>query len=216
MISIPDRSPDRSPDRDLDAEREDLYDRLTRGIAVALEVYAEAALARRRADAAAEGRNAFDLPTGPPGSIEIDCALGFAVELLRGAGDEPLAWLIVEAMALRGGPPRKIVDAIIALRTLHQGGPPPLVETARKAAGAARWIGPGDVVRHETYDGEWTVVSVGVTVHHIGRRTVRWALCRIGSENMATQKRFPLDSLTRVPRPTIEPLRVHSDHRGRR
>jgi hypothetical protein len=132
MLSIPNHD----PDRDLAAEADDVYDRLTRGISVGLDVHADAATARRRAEAAAEGRTQFDLPPGSPGPIEIDAALGFAVELLRGAGDEPLAWLIVEAMALRGGPPRKILDAIIALRTLHQGGPPPLVETARKAAAA--------------------------------------------------------------------------------
>lgn len=131
MLNIPSHpAPDSG--RDLDAEREDLYDAMTRRITIALDVYAEASSARRGSWA-----DASDLD-GPPGTIDVDAVLGFAVDLLRGAGDEPLAWLLVECLALRGGPPAKVMEAIIAMRTLHKGGPPPLLYTARAAATAGQ------------------------------------------------------------------------------
>jgi hypothetical protein len=142
MLTLP--KPD--PDRDFDAEREDLYERLTRGITVALDVYADARLAEaRRRGAGPDESAAIDRPVPPP--IAARAALDFAIDLLRAEGREDVAWLIVETLALRGGSPAKVMDAVVALHTLHKGPPPPLVETARKAAAAGAGRRPLQLAR---------------------------------------------------------------------
>jgi hypothetical protein len=181
----------------------DVLARLDGEIASALATYQADRLRRREPTPAPEA----------PSEIDVDAAVGFAVDVLEAAGEPAAALCLVYVQAFRATSAGRMRDALHALADC---GPSPVSfrEAARLAAAtpyarptrASAWsprraLRRGDLVRHLGSGPAMRVEDTGTTP-----RKGLVALCswtdRRGAE---ARDWFPVADLSPAPRPTIEP-----------